>query len=426
MLNFIKIFISIIISIFTVLSQNVNISGTVKNNNEEVIPNAIVILEDLNLQTNTDENGNFNIYSVPISHNFINNNINLDYSIKNGIMELNLKQNSKLKLYSYTLQGKLILNISKNLQAGISSISLQKLKPGIYIHKLKINSKEFIIKNVHYNQLSASNLSQNKRINRRQLIINDNLKVLKDGYLDYRIDIKNYDTNNLEITLHPSAGELIDYDGNKYQTVKIGDQIWTAENLRVTHYNDGTPIPKITDSTEWINDTSGAYCYYKNDSLFLTFGEPSNFKYFGAIYNSNAIQTGKIAPEGWHVPTKTDWQTLINYLIENGYNWDSTKTENKIAKSLASKTGWTSNTGFLSNGEAGKYPYLNNKTGFNGMPAGYRNYAGKFNAYYARWWSSSKSVMNEYYAYMIMDDFEYLKQISNDANTGNQIRLIKD
>ena len=102
---------------------------------------------------------------------------------------------------------------------------------------------------------------------------------------------------------------VTDIDGNIYKTIKIGDQIWMAENLRTTRYKDGSPVylgkGDMAGETDWFDLRSGAYCWYFNDSVN---------KSMGAIYNWFAIETGKLAPEGWHVPSNSDWGTLINNL----------------------------------------------------------------------------------------------------------------
>jgi len=123
-----------------------------------------------------------------------------------------------------------------------------------------------------------------------------------------------------------------DADGNVYQTVKIGNQEWTMENLRTTKYNDGTPILNITSQTTWdscLYTLTEAFCHYNNTT------NSDSIKKFGALYNWYAVNTGKLAPSGWHVPTDEEWDTLQNYLMENGYSWDGTTGENKIAKSMA-------------------------------------------------------------------------------------------
>ncbi len=104
-------------------------------------------------------------------------------------------------------------------------------------------------------------------------------------------------------------GMVKDIDGNVYKTIQIGTQVWMAENLRTTRYNDGSPIylgtGDMAGETDWFDLRSGAYCWYFNDSVNKT---------MGAIYNWFAIEPGKLAPEGWHVPSNSDWGTLINYL----------------------------------------------------------------------------------------------------------------
>jgi uncharacterized protein (TIGR02145 family) len=103
---------------------------------------------------------------------------------------------------------------------------------------------------------------------------------------------------------------VTDVDGNVYHTVKIGTQVWMVENLNVTHYRNGDPIPNVTDSTEWINLSTGAYCNYNNDTTL-----PKNY---GRLYNWYAvIDYRNIAPVGWHVFTGENWGTLV---------WDCTQS----------------------------------------------------------------------------------------------------
>ena len=146
----------------------------------------------------------------------------------------------------------------------------------------------------------------------------------------FNLTIKNHSYTGNTIC----AGTITDFDGNGYQAVKIGNQVWTVENLRTTKYNDGTAIPYVTDSAAWVNLTTPGYCYFNN------MVNADSIRKFGALYNWYAVDTKKLAPAGWHVPTDAEWDTLENYLIANGYNWDGTTDSNKIAKSLAAKTDW--------------------------------------------------------------------------------------
>ena len=93
-----------------------------------------------------------------------------------------------------------------------------------------------------------------------------------------------------------------DIDGNKYKTIKIGTQIWMAENLKTTHFNDGTSIVQIDKYDDWKGLISPAYCWYANDS--------TNKEVYGALYNWYAVNTKKLCPKGWHVPTDEEWKQL--------------------------------------------------------------------------------------------------------------------
>lgn len=97
---------------------------------------------------------------------------------------------------------------------------------------------------------------------------------------------------------------VTDIDGNVYNTVTIGTQVWFKENLRTTSYNDGTDIPNITGDDGWQNTSSGAYCWYDNDM--------NNKGEYGALYNWYAGNTAKLCPTGWHVPTHDEFIALAD------------------------------------------------------------------------------------------------------------------
>jgi len=211
-----------------------------------------------------------------------------------------------------------------------------------------------------------------------------------------------------------------DINGNIYDTVKIGNQIWMKQNFKATKYNDNTPITLITDSAAWANCTSEGYCYYNN----TTNGDTINK--FGALYNWYAINTGKLAPAGWHVPSKDEWDTLQNYLIANGYNWDLTTTGNKIGKSMAAKTDWStanSAVGIVGNNLSG-----NNKSGFTGLPAGQREGAGIFSlaGIIVNWWSTTNAgYAGAYYCYLY-NLYENLYRNDMYNNWGFSVRLLRN
>lgn len=171
-------------------------------------------------------------------------------------------------------------------------------------------------------------------------------------------------------TLSTTDDTVTDIDGNVYRTVRIGDQIWMAENLRTTRFNDGTPISYVTDGSVWDSLTTPGYCWYNNDT--------SNKATYGGMYNWYAVNTNKLAPVGWHVPTKEEWLTLINYL--GGEDVAGGKLKEVGTSHWASP-----NTG------------ATDETGFTALPSGYRGGGGMFwhlgGACF--WWSATRESVNK-------------------------------
>ena len=121
---------------------------------------------------------------------------------------------------------------------------------------------------------------------------------------------------NLNPNINPSTipDTVTDIDGNVYNTVTIGAQVWLKENLRVTHYRNGDPILKVTYSPNWNTLTTGAYCNYANN--------PGIIVSYGRFYNWYAVNDKRnIAPSGWHVANDDEWKALSNYLdVNDGVN----------------------------------------------------------------------------------------------------------
>lgn len=220
-----------------------------------------------------------------------------------------------------------------------------------------------------------------------------------------------------------TAGGLTDYDGNTYETVELGNQIWMANNLKVTHYPNGSAIPFLTDNAAWANlgdnNTDDAYCYYNNDS---------NSEY-GALYTYAAALN--VCPTGWHLPSYAEWSELENYLAENGYNYDSSTggSIDKIAKAMATSSGWSSSsvTGAVGNSD---YPTKRNASGFSALPGGYRYY---YNGTFSnagedgRWWSSTESTSSIYaYRRALNYNLTYVGLSHSDKSFGFSVRCIKD
>lgn len=208
-----------------------------------------------------------------------------------------------------------------------------------------------------------------------------------------------------------------DADGNSYKTVTIGSQTWMVENLKTTKYNDGTPIPNVTNDTEWGDLSTGAYCNYDNDASHATT--------YGRLYNWYAVNTGKLAPKGWHVPSSSEWNALKSYLIANGYNYDGTTSDNKIAKSLASTTGWNSST---DEGAIGNNHSTNNTSGFTALPGGIRFDDGTFGSFgnYGNLWSSTQNVASLAFSRYLDFDSDYLGDIGSSYKvSGLSVRCLR-
>lgn len=191
-------------------------------------------------------------------------------------------------------------------------------------------------------------------------------------------------------------------DGQLYSVVLIGDQVWMSQDLRATKYNDGTDIPNITDNSDWINLTSGAYCWYENNESFKSL--------YGGLYNWHAVNTGKLCPIGWHVPSNKEWITLIGYLGGEDVAGGKLK-EAGYSHWLYPNTGAT------------------NKSGFTSLPSGDR--IGQFGEFYnllgyGIYWSTDEvSTTHAINRVSVFDDSNF--RIGYDKKTaGFSVRCIKD
>jgi uncharacterized protein (TIGR02145 family) len=217
---------------------------------------------------------------------------------------------------------------------------------------------------------------------------------------------KTNDPNN------PSTSTTIkDIDGNTYQTVTIGTQVWMVENLKTTKYKDGTTIPVVTDNTAWSKLTTGAYCNYNNDAAMGT-------KY-GKLYNWYAVNTGKLAPSGWHIPTDAEWTTLENFVSAN------LGSSGSLAKALAATTDWAASTNI---GAIGNDLTKNNSSGFSAIPGGDRIGDGAFDIIgnYGSWWTSTDG--NYTYAWYrgLINGINYLRRFDTTKSYGFSVRCIRD
>ena len=211
----------------------------------------------------------------------------------------------------------------------------------------------------------------------------------------------------------PDCRTVTDIDGNVYQTVTIGEQIWMMENLKVTHYRNGDPIPCVTDGGTWSGLTTGAYCNYDNDE--------HNVATYGRIYNWYAVDDSRnIAPEGWHVPTDEEWKQLEIYLgmsqsVADQLSWRGTDEGGKLKET--GTTHWNSpNTG------------ATNESGFSALPGGFRASFGTF--YYlgdiADFWSSTESTSSHGFNRALDNDNSDIYRGYEYKYFGVSVRCVKD
>ncbi len=198
-------------------------------------------------------------------------------------------------------------------------------------------------------------------------------------------------------------GKVVDIDGNEYATIQIGNQVWMAENLKTTRYNDGRDILNITISSLWSTLTIGGWCYYNNNSTFNN--------YFGKLYNWHAVNYGKLCPIGWHIPSEDEWYDLFEYLDTNiGGKMKSTGVENISGL-------W-------------RTPNLSatNSSGFSGHPGGNRSPSGFINyTYFGYWWSSTQINTNNAYGYGMYYLDGVIYEFDNvDKRSGLSCRCVKD
>jgi len=203
-----------------------------------------------------------------------------------------------------------------------------------------------------------------------------------------------------------------DIDGNEYNTVKIGGQVWMKENLKTTKLNDGTAFPLVTGYTEWFSLTTPGYCWYDNNEA--TFKDD-----YGAMYNWYAVETGKLCPSGWHVPTDGDWQQLVLFIdpdAGNGFG-ESAMTGGKLKEKGTAH--WLS----PNQGASDNY-------GFSALPGGFRlSYLDlDYNSIreYGAWWSSTPYSDTKAWIVDMGYDYDKIYRYASFKTPGFSVRCIKD
>jgi uncharacterized protein (TIGR02145 family) len=304
------------------------------------------------------------------------------------------KELTEIKLVS--ISGQIITSSQKVLPAGTHEYIISAQIPGMYILSLTSGSNIKSIKliqngygNLKIQETGLSPLNAPPSSERNLKSANAyNLSYSQGDIISYEMKSGNNitvvnETPSESKTIKAEFVECKDGDGNYYKIVKIGTQIWMAENIKATKYTDGTEIPLITKTTEWDtlrpNDTDKAYCWYNNDkATAITKG-------YGALYTYAAVTNGDnsgnnvqgVCPDGWHIPSDAEWSALKNYISNDGHNG----TEGNALKSII---------GWYYDGRPGNG---NDSYGFSARAGGSRSFSGGLfydSGRYGYWWTSTE------------------------------------
>jgi len=206
---------------------------------------------------------------------------------------------------------------------------------------------------------------------------------------------------------------LKDIDGNIYKTIKIGDMLWSTENLRVTHYQNGDSIPNVIEKYDWSELVTGAYCKYDNNDY--------DARKYGYLYNWYAINDIRnIAPVGWHVPTDEEFTRLyiilgISKIEADSINLYGEKIGGKLKESGTSH--WESpNTGST------------NESGFSALPGGFRLYDGNFDGIECSslFWTSSNYDTLTAWVIILVNINSSIHRGHGPMQNGLSIRLVRN
>jgi len=327
------------------------------------------------------------------------------------------------------INGKVLVQTESFLNIGLHEFKLSGLKSGFFL--ISITGNGF-----HYSGKLLSNNDSNGTITLEEISrsqATENKPAKKADFKGIQANIDMYYTNgdrikftgisgdySTVITDIPSVDKTItfdfiackDGDNINYPVVKIGEQVWMAENLKTTKYRNsdliGTTSPATLDITGE-SEPKYQWAYNGNESLV---------NIYGRLYTWYAITDSRnVCPEGWHLPTNDEWTTLTDFLTNNGYGYEGSGSD--IAKSMAATSGWTTSSNA---GGAGNDQLSNNSSGYTALPGGDYAPYGLFNGlgWESRWWTDS-----DWIRYLYSTDSN-LPSVTVVLNSGASVRCVKD
>jgi len=441
-----KMLLSIIVYLVVLtrsLSAQISVQGVVQDKDENIVENALVeLIDQANssrvFSSTTDNQG---WYSIQVSITGISDTpaqtpgkFNLLQNYPNPfnpatVISYEIPHPAHIRIEIYNVLGQKIKTLFDGYQSNLygrvvwegTNEQNMGVAAGVYIYSLvtdecRINRKMLLLDG-HAGSTDVTGYVTS-RINQPSLEkIASSMYTLRVSGTDI-INKELYDlqlTDNIvqDVIVIP-AGSMTDIDGNVYKTVKIGEQVWMAENLKVTHYRNGEPIPNVTGYTEWANLTSGAYCYYDNN--------PSYAEVYGALYNWYTVNDNRnIAPAGWHAPTDEEWKQLEIFLgmsqadVEKSCTSRGTNEGNKLKE--CGFTHWDS-----ANASA------TNESGFTALPGGNREWHGGYNnfGYHAFFWCSTTTIVEYSWNRYLFSGYPNIVRQTRPNQTDFSVRLLRD
>jgi uncharacterized protein (TIGR02145 family) len=428
------------------LFSQIILQGIVKDTGLEPVQNAMVEITDQadvnrKFSSFTNEQGQYVIHIEETGVNDIHTQspggFNLSQNYPNPfnpstVIVYELLQPTKVSIKIHNILGQKIKTLFDGFQSnqtgqvvwdGTDDLG-QGVSAGVYIYSLNANgiriNKKMLLIDGHrgYSNINLYQSFRDNGFNRGVL-----KKQLSNQYL-LRItanDILTYEQQNLLITGNIvlditviRIGTVIDIDGNTYMTVKIGNQWWMAENLKVTHYRNGDPIPNVTNISQWSSLSTGAYCAYANNEC--------NADTCGYLYNWYTVNDIRnIAPTGWHVPTDEEWKILEKYLGMSRSEADDTGNRGTDEGGKLKETGlthWNSpNTG------------ATNETGFSAIPCGaYDGTIDYFHdsGYHVYFWSSTEESSTNAWDRALSSYYSKIHRFCNYKKSGFSVRLVQN
>ena len=328
------------------------------------------------------------------------------------------KQDGNVLISIYDISGKKVLETEDMILMGTQKYMLTGLKQGVYCINIRGNNYFYASKIISQNEKSSftkikyvgyddidnvnNRYKSNKALVSMPYFSGDILRftAYSDVYFKILTDVITADKT---ISFNFAGNNTVtDIDGNVYDTIHIGNQVWLKQNLNVSKYNNGNPISNITDGIDWYLSATSAYCNYNNDI--------NNSLIYGKIYNYYVIHDiNNVCPIGWHIPSNSEWEYLVNYL--GGEN---------IAGGKLKETG-TIHWNNPNNGAT-------NESGFTGLPGGMRFVHGEYwnIGTEGRFWSTSVFSTTEAYYWSLRHNAATFIKSNSYKEIGASVRCLKD